>query len=55
MDIVISEFFLFFIRALVLIIVGIFGILGLIICAPFPSFWRDVTERGSGYAKEENH
>lgn len=40
------------IRGLVLGVVGVMGILGFIMLAPFPSFWRELSERGSGYAKK---
>lgn len=39
-------------RVLMLCMVGVMGLLGLIMLAPFPSFWREMVERGSGYAKE---
>lgn len=32
---------LFFFRVLILAIVGVMAVLGFIICAPFPSFWRE--------------
>lgn len=41
------------IRGLVLGLVGFMGVLGFIMLAPFPSFWRELTERGSGYASKK--
>lgn len=48
---VISYLVSFLIRVIVLGLVGVFGVLGFIMLAPFPSFWRELTARGSGYAK----
>lgn len=39
-------------RGLILGVVGVMGILGFIMLCPFPSFWRELSERGKGYAKE---
>lgn len=40
------------IRGLVLGVVGVMGILGFLMLCPFPSFWRELSEKGSGYAKK---
>ncbi|ECC3449549.1 hypothetical protein AH547_09810 [Salmonella enterica subsp. enterica] len=37
------------VSGLVLGVVGVMGILGFIMLAPFPSFWRELTAKGAGY------
>lgn len=41
-------------RVLMLCMVGLLGLLGFIMLAPFPSFWRELVHREDrGYAKEK--
>ncbi|EDR9150305.1 hypothetical protein BSY48_004413 [Salmonella enterica subsp. enterica serovar Agbeni] len=41
------------IRAVILTLVGIMGILGFIMLCPFPAFWRELLEKGEGYAEDK--
>ncbi|EJN5909427.1 hypothetical protein ABE356_000219 [Escherichia coli] len=49
----ISFLALSFLRVLMLGLIGLMGALGFLMLCPFPSFWRELTERGSGYAKDK--
>ena len=48
---VVSFLALSFLRVLVLGLIGLMGALGFLMLCPFPSFWRELTAQGSGYAK----
>lgn len=39
----------FFIRGLILGMVGVMGVLGFLMLCPFPSFWRELSAKGVGY------
>ncbi|HID4300455.1 TPA: hypothetical protein ACXEZB_004377 [Escherichia coli] len=39
-------------RVLMLGLVGVMGALGFLMLCPFPSFWRELSARGKGYAKD---
>lgn len=49
---VISFLAVLLIRGLILGVVGIMGALGFLMLCPFPSFWRELSTRGSGYAEK---
>ncbi|EOG8337656.1 hypothetical protein ACLIX5_004454 [Salmonella enterica subsp. enterica serovar Bredeney] len=41
------------IRAVILTLVGVMGVLGFIMLCPFPAFWRELFAKGEGYAQED--